>query len=71
MKQREWTPNPVSIADQLVNDFRNSSEDGSGEMDAIGTIESWRSIARDHGEDFTDDDWLALVIELARRAATA
>jgi hypothetical protein len=30
---------------------------------------SWLATARDHGDEFTEDDWMALVQELARRAA--
>jgi hypothetical protein len=32
-------------------------------------MESWQTTARDHGEQFTEDDWLIPVQELARRAA--
>ena len=40
-----------------------------GDADAVGTMASWFATAKDHGEEFQEDDWIALVQELARRAA--
>ena len=42
-----------------------------GDNDSIGTIASWQATARNHGEEFTENDWVTLVQELARRAAAA
>ena len=30
-----------------------------GDDDAVGTMASWIATARDHGEEFTEDDWIA------------
>jgi hypothetical protein len=75
--RRQWVPNPATIADQLVNDYRNAKTQAEdpreamayGDLDAIGTLASWLGAARDHFEEFQEDDWVALVQELARRAA--
>lgn len=69
MQRRKWTPNFAIIADQLVVDYRNATHGGEGDLDAVSTMESWRAEARSHGDEFTGDDWLALVQELARRLA--
>lgn len=68
IRRRNWVPDPVTIADQLVADYRNAVE-GLGYLDAVETIASWQATAADRGERFTDDDWMALALELARRAA--
>lgn len=79
MERRKWFPDVAVIADQLVEDFRNSTwtVEGigpealvtEGGNDAVGTMASWIALAKENGEDFTEDDWIALVQELARRAA--
>jgi hypothetical protein len=79
MKRRAWVPDVKLIADQLILDYRTATwamETGQmgvsqGDNDSIGTIASWQATARDHGEEFTEDDWVTLVQELARRAAAA
>jgi hypothetical protein len=68
IRRRTWVPDPVTIADQLVADYRNTVE-GLGYLDAVETLVSWQATAADRGETFTDDDWMALALELARRAA--
>jgi hypothetical protein len=40
-----------------------------GDADAVSTMASWIATAKDHGEEFQEDDWIALVQELARRVA--
>jgi hypothetical protein len=69
MQRRKWAPDPAAIADQLIADYRDASEEAQGDLDAIGTMESWQATARANGEEFIEDDWLALVQELARCAA--
>jgi hypothetical protein len=77
MKRRAWTPDVKLIADQLIQDYRTATwamETGQmgvsqGDNDSLGTIASWQATARDHGAKFTEHDWVALVQELARRAA--
>jgi hypothetical protein len=79
MKRRTWVPDVKLIADQLITDYRHATwalETGQmgvsqGDNDALGTIASWQATARDHGEEFTENDWVALMQELARRAAAA
>ena len=79
MKRRAWVPDVKLIADQLINDYRTATwamETGQmgvsqGDNDSLGTVASWQAAARDHGEEFTENDWVALVQELARRAAAA
>ena len=68
IRREDRVPDPVTIADQLVADYRNTVE-GLGYLDAVETIASWQAAAADRGERFTDDDWMALALELARRAA--
>ena len=65
---RKFVPDVAAIADQLVADYRTEGE-YSGDIDALTTMTSWLATARDHGDEFTEDDWMALVQELARRAA--
>ena len=77
MKRRAWIPDAKLITDQLINDYQTGTwamESGQmgfsqGDNDSLGTIASWPATARDHGEEFTENDWVALVQELARRAA--
>lgn len=33
----------------------------------FSTMVSWIATAKDHGEEFQEDDWIALVQELGRR----
>jgi hypothetical protein len=68
IRRRTWVPDPVTIADQLVADYRNTVE-GLGYLDAVETLVSWQAATADRGERFTDDDWMALALELARRVA--
>jgi hypothetical protein len=71
MQRRNWVPDVVVIADQIVADYRDDEDEASfqGDLDAIATMESWQATAQDHGDEFREDDWLALVQELARRVA--
>jgi hypothetical protein len=82
LQRRNWVPDVAVIADQLVADYRSAtfSVEGlgpnpgkgtipEGALDAIGTMASWFATAKGHGEEFTEDDWIALVQELAQRAA--
>lgn len=79
MKRRTWVPDVRLIADQLITGYRTATwamETGQmgvsqGDNDSLGTIASWQATARDRGEEFTENDWVALVQELARRAAAA
>jgi len=66
LQRRNWVPDVNMIADQLIEDYRVGGED-QGFNDAVGTITSWLATAKDHGEEFQEDDWIALVWELARR----
>lgn len=67
LQPRRWVPDPVAIADQLIEDYRSAPHESVGSLDALSTIESWQATAESHGEEFTQDDWVALVEELARR----
>lgn len=71
MQRREWAPPVVVIADQLIENYRSAREKhhdvSLADLDALSTITSWQATARDHGEGFTEDDWIALVKELAWR----
>jgi hypothetical protein len=79
MEPTQWVPDIKMIADQLIADYRSEpwgveglGAEGTvrgGDLDAIGTMASWFATAKDHGEEFTEDDWIALVQELAGRAA--
>jgi len=79
MKRRAWIPDAKLITDQLINDYQTGTwamESGQmgfsqGDNDSLGTIASWQATGRDHAEEFTENDWVALVQELARRAAAA
>jgi hypothetical protein len=80
MHRGNWEPDVQAIADQLISDYLLASQEnaddpleamGQGDLAAIATLESWRGSAEFHGEDCTEDDWIALVQELARRAGGA
>jgi hypothetical protein len=76
-ERRKWVPDVKMIADQLIEDYRTATwamETGQmgvsqGDNDSLGTLASWLATAKDHGEELQEDDWIALVRELARRAA--
>ena len=77
MERRQWVPDIRGIADQLITDYCDALQEHrrdlstaicQGDLDAIATMESWWATADAHDEVFTDDDWIALVQELARRA---
>src|ERR1700746_1789944 len=76
-ERRKWGPDVKMIADQLIEDYRTAPwametgqmGDSQGDNDSLGTLASWLATAKDHGEEFQEDDWIALVRELARRAA--
>jgi hypothetical protein len=68
IRRRNWVLDPVTIADQLDVGYRNTVG-GLGYLDAVETLVSWHAAAADRGERFTDDDWMALALELACRAA--
>jgi hypothetical protein len=57
------------IADELIEDYRNATVAGEGGLDAIGTMGSWIDAANEHSEEFQEDDRIALMQELACRAA--
>ena len=40
-----------------------------GDVDAINTMTSWITTAEEQGDEWQEDDWLALVQVLAKRAA--
>ena len=67
MRRRSWVPDIRAIADQLVEDFRTGGDDGQGFMDILATLQSWQETAQSHGDEFREDDWIALVHELVRR----
>jgi hypothetical protein len=69
MQRRKWIPDPVVIADELITVYRNADTDDDGDLDAISTMTTWQGITQASAEEFTVDDWLAVVQELARRAA--
>ena len=74
-ERRKWVPDVKMIADQLIEDYRTATwamETGQmgvsqGDNDSLGTLASWLATAKDHGEEFQEDDWIALVRERARR----
>jgi len=78
MQRRKWVPDVQAIAAELIKEHRDARQEypddpleaqGQGDLEVIGTLESWRQAAEFHGEEFTEDDWIGLVQELARRAA--
>ena len=80
MVRRKWVPDVKDIADQLIADYRDAKQahaddpleaTGRGDLEAFGTMQAWQEAADFHGEEFIEDDWLALVHELAKRAAMA
>jgi hypothetical protein len=68
MERRKWIPNVTAIADQLIEDYRNGDDYGWF-LDALHTIASWQDAAKEHGDEFNENDWTKLVIELVKRAA--
>jgi hypothetical protein len=71
LRPRKWVPPINVIADQLVEDGRTATSEGELSMDITRSLGSWQETARDHGEEFTEDDWFALVEELVRRIILA
>jgi hypothetical protein len=80
MERRKWAHDVHVMADQLIKDYRDAKQEhsddpleaiGEGDLDAIGTMQAWQEVAEFHGEEFRGEHWLALVHELAKRAATA
>ena len=77
MTMRSWEPDVRDMADELIEDYRKAAEDyrnipeEQGNEDAMNTIASWLAKAARHGEEFTEDDWVCLVQELARRCANS
>ena len=67
LERRKWVPDIAVITDQLITDYRSAERDG--DLDALSTMDSWQATAQAHGDEFTGDDWMALVQELAQRAA--
>jgi hypothetical protein len=71
LKRRKWVPNINEIADQLVDDFRKARDESEGSLDVLASLHSWQETAQFHGDEFTEDDWTALVEELVRRIVLA
>lgn len=69
MQRRRWVPNIETVADQLA-DFRDAGIDNpDGDLDTLSTIEAWQALAREHGDEWTENDWIVLVQTLALRLA--
>jgi hypothetical protein len=68
VERRSWVPDVKMLADQLIADYRDGGEI-QGANDAMETFVSWRETARLDGGEFTEDDWVTLAQELARRCA--
>jgi hypothetical protein len=81
MQRRNWVPDIAFLAYQLIADYRTATFsvvgiDGTtedrvpeGDLDVLNTMNSWQALARERGDEWQEDDWSALVQELARRAA--
>ena len=67
IQRRNWVPDVRVIADQLVEDFVKGGDPGHGFMDIVGSLQSWQQTAEFHGDEFTEDDWIALVHDLVSR----
>jgi hypothetical protein len=70
-RRRKWVPNVKDLADELVRDYRTGedAELGQGVLDINRTLDSWQEMAKVHGDEFNEEDWGALVLELVRRVA--
>ena len=81
MEPRKYVPDVQEIANQLIADYRSSrgaveglGVDGitdEGDLDALETMASWIDLTNERGDGFSEDDWIALVQELARRLVYA
>lgn len=69
MQRREWVPDINLMAEQLIEDVGRAEDDSVGGLDAVGTFAAWQHSASDHGEEIQEDDYQALAILLARKAA--
>jgi hypothetical protein len=69
MRRRAWVPDIEQMAQQLIEDYRGAESPSEGDLDALGTTASWQEIARDRGEEITEDDLVTLIQRLARAAA--
>lgn len=70
---RNWEPDIAGIAERIVRGYREAvaridsdyEARSLGDRDAAYTVQALKVTAKDHGDDFTEDDWLALVQHLA------
>lgn len=70
---RNWEPDIVGITERIVRGYRDAvaSTDSDyearslGDRDSADTMQALKVTAKDHGDDFTEDDWLELVQHLA------
>ncbi len=82
MQRRNWVPDVEIVADQLIGNYRSGAlsvggpESGptreaviEGDVEGINTMTSWIARAEEHGGQWQEDDWFALVQVLAKRAA--
>jgi hypothetical protein len=68
--ERKWQPDVEMIAAQLIQDYREGDPD-EGFLDALQTIAAWQDTAAEHDEEFTENDWVKLVLELVKRFVNA
>jgi hypothetical protein len=82
MQRRNWVSDVEIVADQLIENYRSATLGVGGpgadptretviegDVEAINTMTSWIAKAEQHGGEWQEDDWFALVQVLAKRAA--
>ncbi|MDC8980969.1 hypothetical protein PR370_07315 [Mycobacterium marinum] len=70
---RNWEPDILGIAERIVRGYRDAvaktdsdyEARSLGNRDTADTMQALKVTAQDHGDDFTEDDWLELVQHLA------
>lgn len=70
---RNWEPDIAGIAERIIRGYRAAVDEtdsdyvarGQGDRDAADTMQALKATAQDHGDNFTEGDWLKLVQHLA------
>jgi hypothetical protein len=70
MELRKWVPDVNEVAEQLVTDYLTADNEPQGALDVHATLHTWlHETAPFHGSEWTEDDWVTLVLALLRRMA--
>ncbi len=57
------------MADEVIAGYRDGRDAHEGDKAVLSAVMSWHKTAHAHGEELQDNDFIALIQELARRIA--